>query len=85
MEMFTYKITDPVGIHARPAGQLVKMVKGLSSKVTITKGDRSAAATKLIAVMGLGVQSGDTITVSVEGANEKTDAARLKSFLEERL
>ena len=85
METFTYKITDPIGIHARPAGQLVKMVKGLSSKVTIAKDDKSAVATKLIAVMGLGVQSGDTITVTVEGANEKVDAARLKSFLEERL
>ena len=61
------------------------MVKGLSSKVTIVKDDKSAVATKLIAIMGLGVQSGDTITVTVEGANEKVDAARLKSFLEERL
>jgi phosphocarrier protein len=61
------------------------MVKGLSSKVTIAKDDRSAVATKLIAVMGLGVQSGDTITVTVEGENEKVDAARLRSFLEERL
>ena len=85
METFTYKITDPIGIHARPAGQLVKMVKGLSSKVMITKGEQTVAATKLIAVMGLGVQSGDTIVITVEGTNEKTDAARLKSFLKERL
>lgn len=85
METFTYKITDPVGIHARPAGQLVKLVKGLSSKVTVAKGEQFAVATKVIAIMGLGVQSGDMITVTVEGANEKVDAARLKSFLEERL
>lgn len=85
MEQFTYKITDPVGIHARPAGQLVKLVKGLSSTVTIAKGEKSVSALKLIALMGLGIKSGDTITVNVEGANEKVDSARIKAFLEERL
>lgn len=85
MEQFTYKITDPVGIHARPAGQLVKLAKGLSSTVTIAKGEKSVSALKLIALMGLGIKSGDTITVNVEGANEKVDSARIKAFLEERL
>ena len=36
MKEFTYTITDPVGIHARPAGLLVKAVKALDSTVTIT-------------------------------------------------
>lgn len=85
MEQFTYKITDPTGIHARPAGQLVKLMKELPSSVTITKGDKTVAGTKLIALMGLGIKCGDTITVQVEGDNEKVDCARIKSFLEERL
>lgn len=85
MEQFTYKITDPVGIHARPAGQLVKLVKDLSSTVTIIKGEKKAAGNKLIALMGLGIKCGDSICVQVEGANEKVDCARVKSFLEERL
>lgn len=85
MEQFTYKITDPTGIHARPAGQLVKLMKELSSSVTITKGDKTVTGTKLIALMGLGIKCGDTITVQVEGDNEKVDSARIKSFLEERL
>lgn len=85
MEQFMYKITDPVGIHARPAGQLVKLVKELSSNVTIEKNGKEVAGAKLIALMGLGIKCGDTITVRVIGANEKVDSARLKSFLEERL
>lgn len=80
-----YKITDPTGIHARPAGQLVKLIKELSSSITITKGDKTVAGTKLIALMGLGIKCGDTITVQIEGDNEKVDSARIKSFLEERL
>ena len=50
MKQFTYTITDPVGIHARPAGLLAKAAKALDSTVTITKGEKSAAATKLMAV-----------------------------------
>ena len=37
MKTFNYTITDPVGIHARPAGMLVKEVKKYESKVTIKK------------------------------------------------
>ena len=40
MKEFDYTIKDAVGIHARPAGQLVKLVKGLDSTVTISKGDK---------------------------------------------
>ena len=47
MKKFEYIITDPVGIHARPAGLLVKAAKALDSTVTIEKiGGKSAAATK---------------------------------------
>ena len=38
MEKFTYVITDPAGIHARPAGLLVKEAGKFASKLTISKG-----------------------------------------------
>ena len=37
MKSFEYVITDPVGIHARPAGILVKEIKKYASTVTVTK------------------------------------------------
>ena len=37
MKQFVYTITDPVGIHARPAGLLVKAIKAQDSTVTIAK------------------------------------------------
>ena len=36
MKDFTYTITDPVGLHARPAGMLSKAAKALNSTITIT-------------------------------------------------
>lgn len=86
MKQFTYTITDPVGIHARPAGLLVKAAKALDSAVTIEKADgKSAAATKLMAVMGLGIKQGDTVSVTVEGGSEEASAAAMEQFFKDNL
>ena len=81
MKSFEYTITDPVGIHARPAGVLVKEIKNYSdSVVTVIKGDKSAEATKLMKLMGMGIKQGDTVTVTVEGGNEEDVAAKIEEF-----
>lgn len=86
MKKFEYIITDPVGIHARPAGLLVKAAKALDSNITVEKvGGKSAAATKLMAVMGLGIKQGDTVSVTVEGGNEDANAATMEQFFRDNL
>lgn len=85
MKSFDYVITDEVGIHARPAGILAKTVKGLGAKVTVTKGEKSADATRLMALMGMGIKKGDTITVSVEADDEDAAAAEIEKFFKENL
>ncbi len=86
MKQFTYTITDPVGIHARPAGLLAKAAKALDSTVTVVKADgKSAAATKLMALMSLGVKTGDTVTFTIEGGNEEANAAAMEQFCKENL
>ena len=87
MKQFTYTITDPVGIHARPAGLLAKAAKAPASTVTVAKADgsKSAAATKLMALMGMGIKTGETITVTVEGGNEEANAAAMEQFFKENL
>ena len=82
MKSFEYTIRDEVGIHVRPAGLLVNAVKATGCMVTLKKGDKSADAGKLFAVMGLGVKCGDTVTVIVEGENEDTAYESLKEFFE---
>ena len=85
MQSFTYTITEPVGIHARPAGLLVKEIKNYQSTVTVTKGDKSVNALKLMALMGMGIKCGDTVTVTVEGSDEDTTAPALKQCFETNL
>lgn len=86
MKQFTYTVTDPVGIHARPAGLLVKAAKALDSTITITKADgKSAVAVKLMALMGLGIKQGETVTVTIEGGNEDANAAAMEQFFKDNL
>ena len=86
MKSFEYTITDPVGIHARPAGVLVKEIKKFAgSTVTITKGEKSVNALKLMALMGMGIKQGDTVTVGVEGGDEEGVAAAIEEFFKNNL
>lgn len=80
MKSFDYVITDPVGIHARPAGILVKELKKYGSTVTIKKGEKSVNCAKLMALMGMGIKQGDTVTVTIEGADEEAAAAAIEEF-----
>ena len=85
MKTFEYVIKDELGIHARPAGLLAKAAKELDSEIMITKGDKTVGATKLMALMGLGVKCGDTITISINGGDEAASEAAMKKFLESNL
>ena len=85
MKTFNYVITDPVGIHARPASLLVKMAKNYESDLTIEKDGKTASLTKLMSIMQLGIKKGDTVTISANGEDENTAIEELKNFFEENL
>lgn len=85
MKNFSYVITDEIGIHARPAGLLVKEAKKYASKVVIKANGKSAEATRLMAVMGMGVKCGQTVEVEVTGDDEDTASEGMKAFFEENL
>ena len=83
MIQFQYTITDPNGLHARPAGLLVKEAQKFSSAVKLTRGEKSADLKRLFAVMGMGVKCGVTVEVTVDGADEAQAAQILEQFFRE--
>ncbi|MCI8405235.1 MAG: HPr family phosphocarrier protein [Clostridia bacterium] len=85
MKQFSYTITDPQGIHARPAGILVKEAAKYQSSITIEKDDKSGDAKRIFAVMGLGVKCGNTINVTVDGSDEDEAARAVEEFLKTNL
>lgn len=85
MKEFKYVITDPQGVHARPATALVKAIKGISSAVKLTKDGKTVEAKKMMAVMSLAIKCGEEVTVTVEGEDEETAAAMLEEFFKNNL
>ena len=86
MKQFEFTISDPLGIHARPAGLLVKEAKAFAdTTVTITKNGTTVKATQLMKLMGLGVKQGDVVTVAADGANEDAAIAAMSDFFQKNL
>ena len=85
MKEFTYEIKDPMGVHARPAGLLVKAAAGYASAVTMTAPNGTADCKRIMAVMRLAVKQGNTVTVKCEGADEDKAYEELKAFFEASL
>lgn len=85
MKTFEYTVKDELGIHARPAGLLVKEAGKYKSHVSLTKEGKTVDASRLMAVMSLGVKKGQTVKVEVEGEDERDAAAGLSAFFNNNL
>ena len=87
MKTIEFTVRDELGLHARPAGLLVKLAQGFSCESTIylARTDKTASLKRLLAVMGLGVKGGDNITVTLSGADEQAAADAIETWLEQNL
>lgn len=85
MREIKYVIQDEQGIHARPAGELVKVAKEAEASVSIIKDGKSADAKKIFGIMGLGVKKGMEITIQIDGADEDVAAEKIEAFLKANL
>ena len=86
MKQFTYTITDPLGIHARPAGLLAKAAKGFAdTTITVAKDGAAVKASQLMKLMGMGIKQGDTVTVTADGPSEEGAIAAMETFFRENL
>lgn len=85
MRELKYVITDPQGIHARPAGELVKAAKGFEAAVQIEKDGKTADCKKIFSIMGLGIKTGQEITMTFEGNDEDAACEAIGKFMKENL
>ena len=85
MKEFSYTVKDKIGIHARPAGLIVKLCKEFKSEIYIKKDEKEVKADKLIAIMSLGIKEGDTVTIFINGEDEEEAYRAVYSFFESNL
>ena len=82
---FKYTITDPAGIHARPAGKLAELVGKYDCKVTVSANGKTASAGSVIDLMSLGASKGTVLTVRSEGKDAQESLAAVREFIENTL
>lgn len=85
MREFVYIVTDPLGLHARPAGLLVKQASSFSSKVRLFNGEKEADCRRLLAVMKLSVKQDSSLRFIIEGEDEEEAFRALETFCREKL
>ena len=85
MKEYSFTVRDACGIHARPAGLLVRLAKGFGAKTTLVHGESQCDLTRLMALMGMGIKQGDTVAIRAEGPDEDACIAALADFLNKNL
>ena len=85
MKKFTYTITDAQGIHARPAGMLVKEASKYKCSITIDKSSNPADAKRIFSVMSLAAKKGDSGTLTFDGIDEEPAWKAIKDFFSKNI
>lgn len=80
MKQFTYRIEDPNGMHARPAGALATFAKQFLSDVRVRANQKEADGKRLLSLMSLGATLGTELTFVVSGEDEETAASAIEAF-----
>lgn len=85
MRTFTYCIQDELGLHARTAGLLAALAEDIKSMIVIDDGKKRENVKRLMAVMGMRIKKGQTLTVIIEGEDEDTAVATVEEFFHTNL
>ncbi len=64
------RIVNPLGLHARPAAQFVKLAAGFSCQVEVVKDGAPVNGKSIMGVMMLAAESGCTLILRADGADE---------------
>ncbi|MBD2107117.1 phosphoenolpyruvate--protein phosphotransferase [Nodosilinea sp. FACHB-13] len=78
-------IPNPVGLHARPAAVLAQLAKKYQSAIRLHRGSDSANVRSVVAIMGLEIGRGETVTLEATGADAAAAIADLSTALRDGL
>jgi phosphocarrier protein len=85
MRELKYVVRDPLGLHARPAGLLVKMAGKYKSDIQIGAPPKMVNAKRIIGVMALTIKQNQELVMTFSGEDETEAEAAVKAFLEANL
>lgn len=82
MQELKLKITNPDGLHARPAAIFVKIASKYVSDLEIQTSEKVANGKSIIGIMSLGAFYGEEITLIADGPDERELLEEMKKLFE---
>lgn len=82
MVSITATVNHDVGLHARPASDLVRLANSFRSKISLSIGGKRANAKSILQVLGLGAGKGSQVTIETDGEDEQAAAEALAAMVE---
>ncbi len=79
------KITNSIGLHARPATFFVQKANCYRSVIKVEKDDRIVSAKSLLGVLSLGIAKGMTVTILADGPDENEAVEGLVTLIDSGL
>jgi phosphocarrier protein FPr len=81
----TLEVRNAQGLHARPAGQIVRAVRPLDATVRVERSDtgESANAASMLALVGLGATAGTKVVVHAGGRQAQEAIAQVRALVDE--
>ncbi|HYG60149.1 MAG TPA: HPr family phosphocarrier protein [Symbiobacteriaceae bacterium] len=80
MQQLEVVVNASVGLHARPAANLVHTALSFTSSIFVEKGGRRVSAKSLLSVLSLGVKAGERVAVQADGADETEALAAISKL-----
>jgi phosphocarrier protein len=83
MKEVKYVITNALGIHARPAGFLVKAAARYKSDIQVGNAEKMANAKRIVGVMALNLKQNQELIMTFDGEDEEDAAVFFTAFLKD--
>ncbi|WAM08913.1 HPr family phosphocarrier protein [Mycoplasmopsis cynos] len=83
MKEFTYKIIDPIGLHARPTSLVTAIAAKYKSDAKLSYNGREGNLKSIMNIMALGIKYGSIITIKTSGEDEQESIDAIKKALED--
>ena len=82
MKRAIVRVTNELGLHARPAAEFVKAAVKYKSDITVVKGLTESNAKSILNVLSMGIKNGTEIEIRADGCDEQEAVEELKQLVE---
>ena len=72
----TFTVMDPIGLHARPVGQIVTLVRESGATVTLRNSEgKEASAASALKMLAMKVKSGESLELVIDAEDDASGRA----------